>query len=41
MASPDWFPFAAGLLGGGAAGFCVRRANLCSFGAIEIILAHP
>lgn len=31
----DWIPFAAGTLGGGAAGFCVRRARLCSFGAIE------
>lgn len=35
MESPDWLPLAAGLLSGGAAGFCVRRANLCSFGAIE------
>ncbi len=35
MPGPDWLPFVAGFLGGGAAGFCVRRANLCSFGAIE------
>ena len=35
MASPDWLPLAAGVVAGGAAGFSVRRANLCSFGAIE------
>ena len=30
-------PFAAGLLGGVAAGYAVRRARLCSFGAAEAL----
>ena len=36
--TPSWLPLAAGLASGGAAGFCVRRAHLCSFGAIESLI---